>query len=222
MPLPVDDEVCSADLHGRLSALGERVRLLLGSRLSDEAARVLFDDLGELPLSVVEASANGLMDPVQAAGLTRAANALQCELHDAGRLDRPGAGGGRGASGGRAGGRCRAAGRRGTAGRAAAGRRAGAAGGQRCHRREYSTAGRQPPGRPPAMHGSSGATPAGRPLVARQPGEPERAARPGRDGITARRPVGYRDFVDRDRHPRHRPCPILTAVRSTLPGRPAG
>ena len=44
---------------------------------------MLFDELGELPLSVVEASANGLMDPVQAAGLTRAANALQCELHDA-------------------------------------------------------------------------------------------------------------------------------------------
>ena len=83
MPLPVDDEVCSADLHGRLSALGERLRLLLGSRLSDETARVLFDELGELPLSVVEASANGLMDPVQAAGLTLAANALQCELHDA-------------------------------------------------------------------------------------------------------------------------------------------
>ena len=44
---------------------------------------MLFDELGELPLSVVEASANRLMDPVQAAGLTRAANALQCELHDA-------------------------------------------------------------------------------------------------------------------------------------------
>jgi DNA-binding CsgD family transcriptional regulator len=83
MPLPVDDEVCSADLHGRLSALGERLRLLLGSRPGDEAARVLFDELGELPLSAVEASANGLMDPVQAVGLTRAANALQCELHDA-------------------------------------------------------------------------------------------------------------------------------------------
>jgi LuxR family transcriptional regulator, regulator of acetate metabolism len=83
MPLPVDDEVCSADLDGRLSALGERLRLLLGSRLNDEAARVLFGELGELPLSVVEASANRLMDPVLAAGLTRAANALQCELHDA-------------------------------------------------------------------------------------------------------------------------------------------
>ena len=67
MPLPVDDEVCSADLDGRLSALGERLRLLLGSRPGDEAARVLFDELGELPLSVVEASANRLMDPVQAA-----------------------------------------------------------------------------------------------------------------------------------------------------------
>ena len=43
MPLLVDDEVCSADLHGRLRALGERVRLLLASRLSDEVARVLFD-----------------------------------------------------------------------------------------------------------------------------------------------------------------------------------
>ena len=83
MPLPVDDEVCSADLDGRLSALGERLRLLLGSRPSDEAARVLFDELGELPLSVVDASANGLVDPAQASGLTRAANALQRELHDA-------------------------------------------------------------------------------------------------------------------------------------------
>ena len=44
---------------------------------------MLFDELGEVPLSVVEASANHLMDPVQSAGLTRAANALQCELHDA-------------------------------------------------------------------------------------------------------------------------------------------
>jgi DNA-binding CsgD family transcriptional regulator len=32
---------------------------------------------------VVEASANHLVDPVQASGLTRAANALQCELRDA-------------------------------------------------------------------------------------------------------------------------------------------
>ena len=66
MPSPVVDEVRSADLDGRLSALGERLRLLLGSRPSDEAARVLFDELGELPLSAVEASANRLMDPVQA------------------------------------------------------------------------------------------------------------------------------------------------------------
>src|ERR1700683_5855444 len=83
MPLPVDDEVCSAGLDGRLSALGERLHLLLESRLSDEAARVLFRELGELPLSVVAASADRLMDPVLAAGLTRATNALQCELRDA-------------------------------------------------------------------------------------------------------------------------------------------
>ena len=83
MPLPVVDEVRSADLDGRLSALGERLRLLLGSRPGDEAARVLFDELGDLPLLVVEASANRLMDPVQASELTRAANALRCELHDA-------------------------------------------------------------------------------------------------------------------------------------------
>jgi DNA-binding CsgD family transcriptional regulator len=83
MPSPVVDEARSADLDGRLSALGQGLRLLLGSRPSDEAARVLFDELGELPLSVVEASANRLMDPVRASGLTRAANALQCELHDA-------------------------------------------------------------------------------------------------------------------------------------------
>ena len=83
MPSPVVDEVRSADLDGRLSELSERLRLLLGSRPSDEAARVLFDELGELPLSAVEASANRLMAPVQASGLTRAANALQRELHDA-------------------------------------------------------------------------------------------------------------------------------------------
>ena len=83
MPSPVVDEVRSADLDGRLSALGARLRLLLGSRPSEEAARVLFDELGELPLSAVEASANRLVDPVQASGLMRAANALQCELHDA-------------------------------------------------------------------------------------------------------------------------------------------
>src|SRR5690348_2065312 len=83
MPLPVDDEVCSADLDGRLNALGERLRLLPGSRPGDEAVRVLFDQLGELPLSMVEASANRLMDPVQASELTRVANTLQCELHDA-------------------------------------------------------------------------------------------------------------------------------------------
>src|ERR1700691_5673928 len=83
MPSPVVDEVRSAGLDARLSALAERLRLLLGSRPSDEAARVLFDELGELPLSVVEASANHQVDPVQASGLMRAANALQCELHDA-------------------------------------------------------------------------------------------------------------------------------------------
>ena len=44
---------------------------------------MLFDELGDLPLLVVEASANRLMDPVQASELTRAANALRCELHDA-------------------------------------------------------------------------------------------------------------------------------------------
>jgi hypothetical protein len=83
MPSPVVDEVRSADLDRRLSALGARLRLLLGSCPSDEAARVLFDQLGELPHCVVEASANHLVDPVQASGLTRAANALQCELRDA-------------------------------------------------------------------------------------------------------------------------------------------
>ena len=83
MPSPVVDEVRSADLDGRLSALAERQRVLLGSRPGDEAARVLYDQLGELPLSVVEASANRLVDPVQASGLTHAANALQRELHDA-------------------------------------------------------------------------------------------------------------------------------------------
>lgn len=83
MPSPVVDEVRSADLDGQLSVLAERLRLLLGSRPSDEPARVLFDELGELPLSVVEASADRLVDPVQASGLTRAANALQRELHDA-------------------------------------------------------------------------------------------------------------------------------------------
>jgi len=83
MPSPVVDEVRSADLDGRLSALSERLRLLLGSHPSDEAARVLFDELGELPLSAVEAPANRVLDPVRASGLTRAANALQCELHDA-------------------------------------------------------------------------------------------------------------------------------------------
>ena len=83
MPSPVVDEVRSADLNGRLGALSERLRLLLRSRPNDVAARVLFDELGELPLSAVEASANHLMDPVQASELTRAANALQSELHDA-------------------------------------------------------------------------------------------------------------------------------------------
>ena len=83
MPSPVVDEVRSADLDGRLSALGARLRLLLGSCPGDEAARVLFDELGELPHCVAEASANRLVDPVQASELTRAANALQCELRDA-------------------------------------------------------------------------------------------------------------------------------------------
>jgi LuxR family transcriptional regulator, regulator of acetate metabolism len=83
MPPPVVDEVRSADLDRRVSALGARLRLLLGSRPSDVAGQVLFDELGELPLSVVEASANRLVGPVQASGLMRAATALQCELHDA-------------------------------------------------------------------------------------------------------------------------------------------
>jgi DNA-binding CsgD family transcriptional regulator/transcriptional regulator with GAF, ATPase, and Fis domain len=83
MPSPVVDEVRSAGLDGRVSALGARLRLLLGSRPNDGAARVLLDELGELPLSAVEASAQRLVDPVQASGLMHAVNALQCELHDA-------------------------------------------------------------------------------------------------------------------------------------------
>src|ERR1700677_4883217 len=83
MPSPVVDEVRSAGLDARLSALADRLRLLLGSRPSDEPARALFDELGELQLWVVEASANHQLDPVQASGLMHAANALQRELHDA-------------------------------------------------------------------------------------------------------------------------------------------
>src|ERR1700686_4715176 len=82
MPPTVVDEVRPADLDGRVSALGVRLRLLLGSRPSDVAAQVLFDELGELPLSVVEASATRLVGPAQASGLMRAATALQRELHD--------------------------------------------------------------------------------------------------------------------------------------------
>jgi LuxR family transcriptional regulator, regulator of acetate metabolism len=83
MPSPVIDEVRSAGLDGRVSALAVRLRLLLGSRPSDGAARMLLDELGELPLSAVEASAQRLVDPVQASELIRAVTALQCELHDA-------------------------------------------------------------------------------------------------------------------------------------------
>src|ERR1700730_14113598 len=83
MPSPVVDEVRSAGLDERVSALGARLRLLLGSRPSDGAARMLLDELGELPLAAVEASAQRLIDPVQASGLMRAVTALQCELHDA-------------------------------------------------------------------------------------------------------------------------------------------
>jgi GAF domain-containing protein len=83
MPSPVVDEVRSAGLDERVSALGARLRLLLGSRSSDGAARMLLDELGELPLAAVEASAQRLIDPVQASGLMRAVTALQCELHDA-------------------------------------------------------------------------------------------------------------------------------------------
>ena len=66
MPPPVVDEVRSADLDRRVSAFGARLRLLLGSRPSDAAGQLLFDELGELPLSVVEASANRLVSPAQA------------------------------------------------------------------------------------------------------------------------------------------------------------
>jgi DNA-binding CsgD family transcriptional regulator len=82
MPLPVVDEARSADMDRRLSALGARLRLLRGSRPGDVAVRALFDELGELPLSVVEASANRLVGPAQANNLMRAAAALQGELHD--------------------------------------------------------------------------------------------------------------------------------------------
>jgi len=71
MPLPVVDEARSADMDRRLSALGARLRLLRGSRPGDVAVRALFDELGELPLSVVEASANRLVGPAQANDLMR-------------------------------------------------------------------------------------------------------------------------------------------------------
>jgi LuxR family transcriptional regulator, regulator of acetate metabolism len=83
MPPPAADQFRPADLDGRMSALGARLRLLLGSPPADVAAQDLFDELGELPLSVVAASASRLVGPAQASGLTRAAGALQCELHDA-------------------------------------------------------------------------------------------------------------------------------------------
>ena len=83
MPPPVVDEVRPATLGGRVSTLGAQVRLLIGSRPSDGAWRVLFDELGELPLGAVEAWANRLLGPAQASGLIHAAVALQCELHDA-------------------------------------------------------------------------------------------------------------------------------------------
>ena len=80
---PVVDEVCSSVLDGRVSALGSRLRLLLGSQPSDVAGRALFDELGELPLSVVEASASRLLNPEQARGLMDTATAMQGGLHDA-------------------------------------------------------------------------------------------------------------------------------------------
>src|ERR1700681_3082746 len=80
---PVVDEVCSSVLDGRVSSLGSRLRLLLGSLPSDVAGRALFDEFGELPASVVDASASRLLNPQQARGLVEAATALQGELHDA-------------------------------------------------------------------------------------------------------------------------------------------
>src|SRR5712672_368296 len=83
MPPPVIDEVRSSNLDGRVSALGARLRVLTESCPSDGAARVLYDELGELPLLAVEAWANRLVGPMQASGLMRAGAAFQCELRDA-------------------------------------------------------------------------------------------------------------------------------------------
>jgi len=83
MPLPAVDEARSANLDERLSALGARLRQLLASRPDDVAVRVLFDELGELPLSVAEAAANQVAGPAQARDVLRVAAAWQGELHDA-------------------------------------------------------------------------------------------------------------------------------------------
>jgi DNA-binding CsgD family transcriptional regulator/putative methionine-R-sulfoxide reductase with GAF domain len=77
------DAVCLTDLDERLSALGSRLRVLLASRPSDDAARALFDELAELALWVVEASANRLVDTAQARQLMETATALQSELRGA-------------------------------------------------------------------------------------------------------------------------------------------
>jgi len=83
MPLPAVDEARSANLDERLSALGARLRQLLASRPDEIAVRALFDELGELPLSLAEAAADRLVGPAQAGDIIRAVAGWQSELHDA-------------------------------------------------------------------------------------------------------------------------------------------
>jgi DNA-binding CsgD family transcriptional regulator len=83
MPLPAVDEARSANLDERLSALGARFSQLLASRPDDTAVRALFDELGELPLSLAEAAADRLVGPAKACDIIRAVAGWQSELHDA-------------------------------------------------------------------------------------------------------------------------------------------
>src|SRR5712691_6312903 len=69
MPTPTADEIRSSELAGRVNALVTQLRTLLDSQPDDVTGKALFDELAELPLSLAQAHADGLLDEAQAVEL---------------------------------------------------------------------------------------------------------------------------------------------------------
>jgi LuxR family transcriptional regulator, regulator of acetate metabolism len=83
MPAIDTDAVCFTYLTDRLDALATRLGVLLASQTTDDAARTLCDELGDMGLWIAEASASRLVDSDQARHSIETVTALQSELRRA-------------------------------------------------------------------------------------------------------------------------------------------